>query len=662
MVRGNRYKRNRRYARQEEVILEASQDSPGSAATPPMRPAGRWNPRTVRLVVVVVVLILVVSGVAVYYALTRPQACTLQSTDPLIFDQPETPDTLDPHVTFSTPGWGIVQQVYQSMVNYNGTGYTSFVPWLARSWSVSADGFNYTFVLRQDAHFSNGHAFNAYVMWFSLYRAIVMNQAGSFILQENFWLPGLDYYADANDSANATAWMIVNLNTFDFQNPTGAQLAVMQDGNNSFEVVDRYTIILHMGYGYLGPVPYAYLLPAIAGPIASAVDPQVVQANGGVAADVNPWMASHMVGTGPYALQNYDPATGYLLRPDPNYWGRNASLLEPLNNIIQPGKASIQINFQTSGATAVQDIKSGAVAGVSFAYVGPSQVDSLKAAACVDVRLLDIVYGSTAGAWWIYMNQQTDPFTDIHVRKAVVHAINYQEIIANAFKGYAQRWVGPVPPGYEYYNPAGLQPYSYDLTLAMAEMNLSAWPLPGGYPNQINYMYINLGDWEQVALILQSNLAKIGIRLRVVGLPNIDALYTEQGRDDAGNCISQSTFSGGPFPIGQEFYTSDYISPDDWTQNNAISYGSANDCMAGYYNTTMDDLVIAAAGETDPTTLRQYYTDITQLMYDNYTVAWLVVPDQFQIVSNQLQGYVTNPMGAALPFVVVQNTMSARRP
>lgn len=625
-----------------------------------MRPVGGRNPRTVRLVVVIVALIIIIAGAATYVILTRAPSCNLTSTDPLIFDQPEKPDTLDPHVTFSTPGWGIVQQVYQSLVNYNGTSYTTFVPVLAKSWTVSADGFNYTFALRQNVHFSNGDPFNAYVMWYSLYRAIVMNQAGSFILQENFWLPGLNYYSDANDSANATAWMINNLNTFDFSTPSPAELAVMTDANNSFQVIDANTIELHMGYGYLGTIAYANLLASIAGPIASAVDPIVVTANGGVAADFNAWMASHMLGTGPFVVQSYTAATGYLLAPDANYWATAAAAAEPLNNIIQPAKAKVQINFQTSAITAVQDIKSGAVAGVSFAYVGPSQVNDLKAAACVQANLLNIVYGSTAGGWWIYMNQNSDPFTDIHVRAAVVHAIDYDEIIAKAFNGYAQRWVGPVPPGYQYYNPSNLKPYEYNLTLARQEMNQSAWPLPAGYPAPINYMYLKLGDWAEVALLLEADLAKIGIDIVPVGINNIDDLYTEQGRDETtGECISQTSFGGGPFPIGQEFYTSDYISPDDWTQNNAISYGSANDCMAAYVNETMDNLVILAAGETNPTLLTQYYSQITQLMYDNYTVAWLVVPDQFQIANIHLQGYVTNPMGAALPFVVSQNTLHA---
>lgn len=622
---------------------------------------GKRNPRTVRILVAVVAIIIIVGGITTYYVLTRPPAnvCNLQSKNPLIIDQPEKPDTLDPHVTFSTPGWGIVQQMYQSLVNYNGTGYTNFLPVLAKSWSVSGSGFNYTFVLRQDVHFSNGDQFNAYVMWFSLYRAIVMNQAGSFILQENFWYPGLNYYSDANDSANATAWMIGNLNSFNFASPSSAALAVMEAANQSFQVIDQYRIQLNMGAGYLGDVAYANLLPSIAGPIASAVDPIVIQAHGGVTNDTNAYLASNMVGTGPFVVASYNSATGYLLNPDPNYWAKTDAAAEPWNNIIQPAASSVQVNFQTSSIAAVSDIKSGGVASVSFAYVGPSQIDDLKSAACVQVNLLNIVYGSTAGGWWIYMNQQQQPFNDIHVRAAVAHAINYDEIINKAFNGYAARWVGPVPPGYPHYNPANLTPYPYDLALAMQEMNQSAWPLPTGYTTSINYMYVKLGDWEQVALLLQSDLAKIGLHIVPVGINNIDDLYTEQGRDSAGNCISESTFNGGPFYMGQEFYTSDYISPDDWTQNNALSYGSANDCMARYYNSDVDNLTLAAAGEPTASVQDQEYRQITQLMYDNYTVAWLVVPQQFQITYSGVTGYVSNPMGAALPFVVMQNTMYA---
>ena len=631
-------------------------------SSPPMA-GGRRNPKTVRIVVVLIAIILAISGAVVFYVLTQSSACNFSSTDPLIFDQPERPDTLDPHVTFSTPGWGIVQQIYQTLVNYNGSSYTTYVPVLAKSWSVSADNLNYTFVLRQDVHFSNGDPFNAYVMWFSLYRAIVMNQAGSFILQENFWLPGVTYYSGANESANATAWVTNALNSWDFFNPTTEQKALMAADNNSFQAVDAYTIVLHGGNGYLDAFPYAFLLASISGPIASAVDPKVIQQNGQVHyTQENTWMTTHMVGTGPYVLTGgfLDPtASSYTLKPDPNYWAINASKAEPLNNIIQPAHASIQVDFQNDAAIAVNDMKTGKVMSASFAYIGPSTVQSLQGVPCVAANALDTVYGSTAGGWWIYMNQNTDPFTNWSVRQAVVHAINYQRIIDVAFGGHAERWVGPVPPGYPYYNPDNLAPYQYDVTLAKKFMSQSPWP--NGYPTQINYEYVNLGDWADVARLLQDDLKQIGINILPTKIDNIDKLYELQKRNLDGNCIAQNATGGGPFPIGQEFYTSDYISPDDWTQNNAISYGSANDCMAAYNDPAMDTLVLDAATQTDASTARTEYANMTRLMYDNATVAWLVVPTQFQVVNTHLQGFVSNPMGAAIPFVVTQNTAVARR-
>src|SRR6267143_3487976 len=230
------------------VALPSNQ--PDSSSTDSQMQTSQRNPRTVKIIVAIIAIGVIIGGAAAYVVLTRPtNVCDMQSRDPLIFDQPEKPDTLDPHVTFSTPGWGVVQQVYQSLVNYNGTGYTGFLPVLAKSWTVSTSGYNYTFRLRTNVHFSNGDPFNAYVMWFSLYRALVMSQAGSFILQENFWLPGLNYYSGTNETGNATAWMIKNLNTFSFTSPTDAQLAVMKDGNNSFQVIDASTIQLNMGYG-----------------------------------------------------------------------------------------------------------------------------------------------------------------------------------------------------------------------------------------------------------------------------------------------------------------------------------------------------------------------------------------------------------------------------
>jgi peptide/nickel transport system substrate-binding protein len=293
---------------------------------------------------------------------------------------------------------------------------------------------------------------------------------------------------------------------------------------------------------------------------------------------------------------------------------------------------------------------------VSFVYSGPQTIQSLKGAACVSVQALPVVYGATAGSWYIYMNQSQQPFSNWSVRAAVVHAINYTQIIQEAFGGYATQWVGPVPPSYPHYNPQNLAPYSYDLTLAKKFMSQSPWP--NGYPGTINYEYIDTPVWADTATLLATDLKAIGITINPVPI-QLNTLYQLQIVDGTtGQCTAQETPNkfGGPFPMGQEFYTSDYISPDDWTQNVAISYGSANQCMSGYANGTVDSLVIKAAGEHNFAAAESEYSQMTQLMYNNYTDAWLVVPTALSVSNTHLQGDINNPMGSALPFTMMYNT------
>jgi peptide/nickel transport system substrate-binding protein len=620
------------------------------------------DPKWIRVCAVVVAAIAVISGAAIYYVLSRPN-CTsaLNGTDPIKFDEPALPDSMDPARTFSTPGWGAVQQIYQPLITYNGSSDTTFVGVLAQNWSSSNGGFNYNFTLWPSEHFSNSDPINAYVIWYSLYRGLVMDQPAEgpqFILAENFWYPGVNWTSPASEVDGSIANLTTDLNTWNFSSPSSIAVAAMEAPNQSFQVVDNLTIELNLGDGYLGQVPYTYLLAEISSPIASAVDPATGDAHGGiVAGEPNAWMALNTVGSGPYALRGpFDPNGSSLsLAVSPNYWATGIAAQEPWDNALQPAGNAIQLDAQATPSAEIADLQCGAVAGASFASLGPSQISQLSGVSGITVNPLNVTYGSTSGAWWVYMDQWVAPFDNLSVREAVVHAINYSQIIEEGFGGYAQRWVGPVPPGYPYYDPGNLTPYPTDLALAEQEMNDSPWP--SGFPSSLNYEYLSYGDWGTVANILRSNLASIGIELDLVPM-TLANLYTEQVPVN-GACLTNTTELGGPFPIGQELYTSDYIAPDDWTQNDAISYGSANACMAGYNNASANGLVISAAGAHNASALTADYTNLTDLMYENYTVAWLVVPTQFQIYNHVLQGIVPNPMGSAIPSTMFFNTESA---
>jgi len=631
------------------------------------------EPRHRNIIVIAVVVILVAAGIGGYFALRKSSVsatCGPNQTTTICIDQAELPDSLDPGVSFSSPGWGAVQQIYQGLIQYNGTSVTNFSGILAKNWSTSYDpatGFqSFTFYLRTGVHFSNGDPYNAYVQWYSLYRSLLLIQGSQFILEQNFFSTNFSTTSPMSYSSPLAAVQAANtslaadLNSWNFFSPTPAQVALMSEPNQSFQVINDLTIALNLGFGYLDS-NYTYFLASLSAPGSSAVDPAWIDANGGVkVGDVsNDYLTTHTLGTGPYLLEDYNPVEGggYTLAPDPNYWGKAAAAAEPWNNNLQPANTTVDISFQPTLDVTISDLINGQVQGAEFDYIGPSSIDSLKGHSNLDVEPMPIGVSVAAGAWWVYLNQSVYPFNNLSVREAVAHAINYNEIIQQAFGGYAQQWVGPVPPSYPYNNNAtvNLPYYSYNLTLAKQEIANSPCADNACSGHTISYEYLDIGSsWAETAEFLADDLAAIGLTLNVLPI-SLPDLYVEQSVSN-GRCVSATSANGGPYFMGQEFYSSDYVSPDDWTQNDAVSSGSANMCMAGYHNASVDQLVYQAAAESNATNLTSDYGRMTSLMYYNYTEIWLVVPTSVSVFATNLHGIVINAMGDAEPSCLLFNT------
>lgn len=70
------------------------------------------------------------------------------------------PPTLDPHMTTTTATQQIVTHVFEPLVVY-AEDYSTILPMLVESWTVSADNLVYTFVLRDGVKFHNGQDLTA---------------------------------------------------------------------------------------------------------------------------------------------------------------------------------------------------------------------------------------------------------------------------------------------------------------------------------------------------------------------------------------------------------------------------------------------------------------------------------------------------------------------
>ena len=161
--------------------------------------------------------------------------------------------------------------LYEGLVRLAPDG--SVRPFLAQSWTVSADGLVYTFHLRRDVHFQNGARFDAQTTKFSLDRA------------------------RAPDSTNP-------------QKPALADVRTV-------EAVDPYTLRITLSE------PDSFLLPYLGWPALAMVEPRSAATN-----------ATAPVGTGPFRFARWQRGESLTLVRNDAYWGTKARLREATFKVI----------------------------------------------------------------------------------------------------------------------------------------------------------------------------------------------------------------------------------------------------------------------------------------------------------------------------------------
>jgi peptide/nickel transport system substrate-binding protein len=612
---------------------------------------------TIFLVVVVIVVVLIAS-VGTYYGFlanggkssTTSTSSTKSTTGPtktsLQVDEQTEPDNLDPAVSYETSGWEVIEQIYQGLITCNGTSYTTYEGVLADSWIVSSSGLNYTFNLRHGVTFSNGDPFNAYVMWYSVYRTIVMNQAPSWILEQNL-VAGNGLTFNVTDSI---------LNSIDYFNPSSANLSVMTRPDQSVSVLNASVIQFNLGLGYNGPAPYSAFLATLITPMAFAVDPAFVGSHGGVVAgSPNGDMTTQALGTGFYKLQSWVLGQSVSLVRNPNYWAASLPKSE-LNNAISPAILDNVVIYYKDAATSIGDLRSGASQMISVPVTYYNVTNGLSG---ITTTVLPIVYGASEDVHYVYMDTAALPiFNNLNVRKAVALAIDYEGIIHVVFGGHASQWIGPVPPGFQYYSNAteGLSPYPYDPVQAAVSLAKAGFVShlpngttldPGGksFPT-VNFLFDSDNPTDSgAAQIIQSNLASVGIPVTLKSLP-----FREYS-----TLIDSPSSDNTTYAMGFGYYSEDYTASIDYvsyfTTTNQIGSSALND-------STVINWTTQAATAVDSSTIITAFQHITQNMYQNYTDIWLYVPQWMSVYDSTITGIVPNPAGSGMGYFLYYNTIS----
>jgi ABC-type transport system substrate-binding protein len=239
-------------------------------------------------------------------------------------------DTFDPALSYDTASGEIIQNVYETLVFYDGEATDKFVPQLAESWTVSEDGTVWTFNIRKDVKFHEGGDLTASDVAYSFQRGLLQGGYSSpqWLLAEPFFGVGVDDITGLVDdfaSADDRATLIANDPAVLKAACEKVKAAIVAD-----DAAGTVTMTLAQSWG-----PF---LATIANGWGSVMDKEWVIENGGWDDSCDTWQNFYAMtsaenpftpianGTGAFKLDHWTPGQEIVMTKFDGYWGEAAKL------------------------------------------------------------------------------------------------------------------------------------------------------------------------------------------------------------------------------------------------------------------------------------------------------------------------------------------------
>jgi peptide/nickel transport system substrate-binding protein len=314
-------------------------------------------------------------------------------------------DYLDPGLSYTVEGWGIMWNVYLPLVGYkhaNGPDGATIVPYLAKDLpKVSTDAKTYTFTLRKGLKYSDGTPIKASDFAATIERDFKVDS------------PGVGFFGN-----------IVGADTFG-KTKTGHISGITTDDSTG-----NITVKLNSPQGdFLNilATEFAALLPAST----PAKDQSTTPAPS----------------SGPYMIKSYAPNKKAILVRNPNF---DASQFD--GNVPSGNPDMMTVDIIGDDTVALQRVISGQD-DYDFHQIPPDRLAATQQKYGDQIK----VY-TPANTYYFFMNTRTPPFDNLKVRQAVNFAIN-REALVRIYGGLAQPTENVLPPTYPSYKKLNLYPY-----------------------------------------------------------------------------------------------------------------------------------------------------------------------------------------------------------
>ena len=436
----------------------------------------------------------------------------------------------------------LLYNVYEGLVKLDKAG--KIKPLLAQSWTISKNGRVYTFKLHSGVHFQNGDPLTADDVVFSFERVLHP--------------PPRHPHPHADDMAPVKTVQAVG--------PTTVRVTLKQ-----------------RSHGWLY---------AMTGPAGVIFDPKAI-----------PTLATHPVGTGPYAFSSMVPQYSVTLTRNPSYWGTPASLDKIVFRYYTDPNALV--NAELAGDIDIIDN-----------VPEPEQMTQFS-----DPKKFQIVQGLTNGKVLLSINNARTPLNKLLVRRAINYAIDRKALIKTAYAGYGKLIGTHSSPADPWYLDLA-NTYPYDP--AKAKKLLAQAGYAKGFSLTMQLPPVNYA--QQSGAFIQSELGQVGIKVKI---QNIDfPLWINR------------VFIGGNYDV------------------TIIAHVEARDLIKyadpkyywHYDNKTVQKLI--AAGDAAPTDAQWIadYRKVERIITTDAVNDWLFLLPNLEVVRKGITGYPTN--GLSLSFDV----------
>jgi peptide/nickel transport system substrate-binding protein len=331
--------------------------------------------------------------------------------------------TLDPAEWTDGQSWKVGRQVYDGLYNLPADSIDP-VPGLATNYSVSTDGLEWTFSLRQGVTFHDGTDFNAEAVVFSFERAANWENATS------------EYYTEG--------WVPPEAGYYDYIYG-GLDLKV--------EEIDTYTVKFTLAK------PYAPFLASLAMGVFAIVSPSYVKAHPGTQATDR--LGLNPVGTGPYELTEWVTDSSITLEAYDDFWGAAPKMDKVIFKVITEAATrigeltatdptvDIVDNVASADAKKVEDATGVSLVSQAGMNVGYLAMNALRPPFSNDSAVTDPDFGGETSHGAL-------------VRRAFHYAIDRPTIIDEVYLGKAIQAKNPLPPSFWGYNTS-VPDYAHDV-------------------------------------------------------------------------------------------------------------------------------------------------------------------------------------------------------